>query len=217
LQVPTAKHLSQPINTFTKEHGRRSSGIQHRQIDKEGWGFTYSPYKASGTCKTSEDILRDLKVATRSYSLIRIYGTSCNQVTNVIAAAQKYNLRIFAGIFDINRLEQEARIIIDAFQGNWERLETVAIGNELVNAAPDHEKNDMAIKVVEAIRKSRQLFTKAGYRGKIVTVDTWVAARAYPSLCKASDFCAVNIHPFFDGNVAANGAGKSSSLQLQTC
>lgn len=212
LQSLTTKPLSQPINTSSKDHLRRSSAKQYRQINRGGWGFTYSPYKASGACKTLSDILRDLKAATPAYSLIRIYGTSCNQVTNVIEAAQKYNLQIFAGIFDINHLEQEARIIINAFRGNWARLETIAIGNELVNAAPDHKKNDMAIKVVEAIKSSREIFAKAGYKGKIVTVDTWIAARAYPSLCMASDFCAVNIHPFFDGNIAADGAGGNSHL-----
>lgn len=128
----------------------------------------------------------------KKYSLVRIYGTGCNQVETVLAAAQKYNLKIFAGIFNIDEVEQETKQIIAAGRKNWSRFETISVGNELVNSVPDSEKPAMVEKVINAIGKARLILRNAGFKGKIVTVDTLVASRAYPALCKASDFCAVN-------------------------
>jgi exo-beta-1,3-glucanase (GH17 family) len=75
---------------------------------------------------------------------------------------------------------------------------------------PDDQKPAMVGKVTSAISRARSLLNGAGYKGKIVTVDTLVASRAFPALCKASDYCAVNCHPFFDGGVGANAAGMIS-------
>lgn len=74
----------------------------------------------------------------------------------------------------------------------------------------------MALKVVDAISKAKSILRKAGYRGKITTVDTLVAARKYPAICAAGDACTVNCHPFFDGTVTAAGAGKFVSEQVAT-
>ena len=180
-----------------------------------GWGFAYAPFKADGSCKSADDIKNDFTHLDAEYSLVRIYGTSCNQVANVLVAAQKYNLKIFAGIFDINQVEQEAATIIAAAKKDWSRFETISIGNELVNSAPDDQKPAMVEKVIGAVDRARSILKSAGYKGKIVTVDTLVASRAYPALCTASDYCAVNCHPFFDGGVTADAAGMIRNYQMQ--
>lgn len=61
--------------------------------------------------------------------------------------------------------------------------------------------------VTAAIDQVRSTLKAAGYNGPVVTVDTMVAMKANPDLCHASDYCAINCHAFFDGNVAADGAG----------
>ena len=48
---------------------------------------------------------------------------------------------------------------------------------------------------------------RAGYTGPVVAVDTFIAIYNNPSLCNASDYIAANAHAYFDGAVAASGAG----------
>lgn len=59
-----------------------------------GWGFSYAPFKSDGSCKTTDEIIKDFDKVGKEYALVRIYGTSCNQVETVLGAAQKRNLQI---------------------------------------------------------------------------------------------------------------------------
>jgi exo-beta-1,3-glucanase (GH17 family) len=143
--------------------------------------------------------------------MVRIYGTDCNQVATVLAAAQSKGLKLFAGVFDLSTLSSEIATIVSAAGGNWGAFDTISIGNELVN-----DGTASAAEVVAAIGTARSLLRAAGYPGKVVTVDTLVAARANPSICDASDYCAVNCHPFFDGAYAAADAGAFLETQIPT-
>jgi exo-beta-1,3-glucanase (GH17 family) len=55
----------------------------------------------------------------------------------------------------------------------------------------------------------------AGYTGPVVAVDTFIAILNNPSLCQASDYIAANAHAYFDGTVAAAGAGAWVAQQAQ--
>jgi exo-beta-1,3-glucanase (GH17 family) len=112
-------------------------------------------------------------------------------------------MKLFAGIFDLSTLSSEVATIVSAANGDWSSFDTISVGNELVNSG-----TASASAVVADIGTARTLLKAAGYTGKVVTVDTLVAARANPSLCDASDYCAVNCHPFFDGSYAATDSGK---------
>lgn len=48
-------------------------------------GMVYSPYNSDGTCKDAGAVKSDLAKLS-NYEVIRIYGTDCNQVPNVLAA-----------------------------------------------------------------------------------------------------------------------------------
>jgi len=150
---------------------------------------------------------------TLAGALVRTYGTDCNQVATVLTAAKKYNFQMFAGIFDLTpaNLASEAEIITSAAAGDWSNFHTVSVGNEVVN---DGTFSPAA--VVAAIGTVRTLLKTAGYTGNVVTVDTLVAMLANPTLCDNSDYCAANCHPFFDGGVAADGAGGFLSTQIST-
>lgn len=143
--------------------------------------------------------------------MVRIYGTDCNQVATVLTAAKAHGMKVFAGVYALGSLASEIAIIAKAANGDWSSFDTISIGNELVNSG-----TASATSVVAAIGTARGLLKAAGYTGKVVTVDTLVAARANPSLCDASDYCAVNCHPFFDGNYAAADSGKFLTEQVPT-
>ncbi|KAH8595224.1 glycoside hydrolase superfamily, partial [Bisporella sp. PMI_857] len=175
-----------------------------------GFGFSYSPYLANGNCKSQAEVDSDFATIGDGYSLVRIYGVDCNQTATVLSAAKAKGLKLFAGIYDITDLTGAVETIVAAANGDWSSFDTVSVGNEIVNGGGS------AATVIAAIGTVRTLLTAAGYTGKVGTVDTLVAARANPGLCDASDVCTVNCHPFFDGNVAADGAGDFLETQIPT-
>ncbi|TDZ19727.1 putative family 17 glucosidase SCW4 [Colletotrichum orbiculare MAFF 240422] len=137
------------------------------------YGIAYAPYTAAGQCKASAEVEQDFFALKEEYSIVRTYGTDCDQIASR-----------------------------DQVNGDWAPVDTISVGNELVNNG-----QATAQQVIAAVGLTRELLRAAGYPGPVVTVDTFVAVLANPSLCEVSDYCAVNIHPFFDGNTAAKDAG----------
>ena len=135
------------------------------------------------------------------YEVIRLYGTDCNQVANVVAAT-KGQVHLFLGIFDINSIPSEVQTISSAVNGNWAIVNAINVGNELVNSG-----SASAGQVTAAIGTARAALKAAGYTGPVATVDTMIAMKNNIELCTASDFCAINCHAFFDGNTPPSGAG----------
>jgi len=172
-----------------------------------GHGISYSPYNNDGSCKTQDQVNADFDQVS-GYSMVRTYGTDCNQTAVVNSAAAAKGLKLFAGVFDITQVESEVQTIIDC--DCLDNIDTVSVGNEGVN---DGTYTPEA--VVAAIGQARSQLQSAGYTGKVVTVDTFVAMIANPSICEASDFAAANCHAFFDGGVTAQDAGTFVLEQAQ--
>lgn len=154
-----------------------------------GYGISYSPYNADGSCKVQSQVNDDFDSLVTGYSMVRIYGTDCNQTATVLTAARARKMKLFAGIFDLSTLDSEIQLIIQAAAGDWSYIDTISIGNELVNSG-----TASADTVIAAINTARGFLTAANYTGKVVTVDTLIAAKKYPELCDESDYCAVNSH-----------------------
>lgn len=129
----------------------------------------------------------------------------CGQVATVVSAAKSTGLKVFLGIFDLAGLEGQLAELINAVyaHGDWSVIETVSVGNELVN-----DGQATAQQVINAVVATRQSLRSAGFQGPVVTVDTFIAVLRNPWLCDYSDFCAMNIHPFFDPNTPAAAAGN---------
>lgn len=205
---PVATTAAAPAQTSTA--ASTSSSSTSTSSESSGFGISYSPYNSDGTCKTQSQVNTDFESIT-GYSMVRTYGTDCNQVATVLSAAKSKGMKLFAGVFDLSSLTSEIATIVSAANGDWSSFDTISIGNELVNSG-----SASASAVVAAIGTARGLLTAAGFSGKVVTVDTLVAARANPSLCDASDYCAVNCHPFFDGGYTASQSGEFLETQIPT-
>ncbi|KAL8634642.1 MAG: hypothetical protein Q9228_007769, partial [Teloschistes exilis] len=164
-------------------------------------GVSYSPYNADNSCKTPQQVATDLSKVS-GYQVIRLYGTDCDQVANVLAATKDSNVNLFLGIFDIAQVQKESQTIANAVHGDWSRVNTISVGNELVNKGTDPGA------VIGAIGQARSALKAAGYSGPVVTVDTMMAMTNHPEICKASDYCAINCHAFFDGNTPAEKSGE---------
>ena len=183
---------------------RQSSPPTPPEGSSSGPGFrsaiSYSPYNADNSCKSTSQVATDLANVS-GYEVIRLYGTDCNQVANVIAATHS-TVHLFLGIFDITSIQSEVQTIASALDNNWSLVNTISVGNELVNSG-----SASAAQVVAAISTARAALKQAGYTGPVVTVDTMIAMKNNIDLCTASDFCAINCHAFFDSNTPASGAG----------
>ncbi|KAL8732170.1 MAG: hypothetical protein Q9166_002917 [cf. Caloplaca sp. 2 TL-2023] len=164
-------------------------------------GVSYSPYNADNSCKSTEQVAKDFSKIS-GYQVIRLYGTDCNQVPNVLSATKGTNLKLFLGIFDLAQVEKEAETISNAVKGDWSRVNAISVGNEMVNKGTDPGH------VIGAIGQARGALKGHGYNGPIVTVDTMMAMANHPEICRASDFCAVNCHAFFDGKTPAEKSGE---------
>lgn len=185
-----------------------------------GYGIVYSPYTSSGGCKSQDQVNSDFATINSfaqsngdTWSFVRTYGTDCNQVSTVLSAAKDYNLKIFAGIYNIwddSAFQKEIQILIAAANGDWSRFDTIAVGNEVVNNG-----QVAASAVAGKVATVKSALSAAGYTGKYVAVDTLVAMIANPELCSASDYVAVNSHPFFDGGVAAADSGPWLLQQME--
>ncbi len=168
-------------------------------------GVTYSPYKGSGGCKSSEEVHNDFALFAKDHGVIRLYGVDCDQVATAYAAAKTFGNKLFLGIYDISEpaLTQAVSTIADGVENDWSLVDTISVGNELVNNG-----QVTAAQSVSALEKARSGLRAAGYQGPVVIVDTFVAVLAHPELCDKSDYCAINVHPFFDPNTSAGDAGK---------
>ncbi|KAH6886472.1 glycoside hydrolase superfamily [Thelonectria olida] len=166
-------------------------------------GVAYAPYRGDNGCKTPQQVEEDLEQLKDKYGLIRIYGTDCDQVANIHDAAKKSGIKkLFLGIWNINDVANEAQKIVDGIDGDWGMVDTVSVGNELVNNGAAS-----SAQVIAAVKQARSILRGAGYNGPVVTVDTFVAVTAHPELCEASDYCAINAHAFFDSTITAEQAG----------
>ncbi|KAL9002972.1 MAG: hypothetical protein Q9188_004138 [Gyalolechia gomerana] len=163
-------------------------------------GVSYSPYNGDNSCKSTQQVATDFSKIS-GYQVIRLYGTDCNQVANVLAATKGSNVKFFLGIFDLAQVQKEAETIANAIHGDWSRVNAISVGNEMVN------KGTSPGTVIGAIGQARGVLKNCGYTGPVVTVDTMMAMANHPEICKASDFCAINCHAFFDGNVPAEKSG----------
>ncbi|RYP05930.1 hypothetical protein DL764_003488 [Monosporascus ibericus] len=168
-------------------------------------GVTYSPYKGSGGCKSATEVEADFALFAKDHGVVRLYGVDCDQVATGYAAAKKYGNKLFLGIFDISdgALQQAVSAIAAGVRNDWSIVDTVSVGNELVNNGQVSVGQSL-----NALGKARTALRAAGYQGPVVIVDTFVAVLAHPELCEKSDYCAVNVHPFFDPNTPAHQAGS---------
>ncbi|KAG5985306.1 hypothetical protein E4U55_006786 [Claviceps digitariae] len=180
-----------------------SSAGDNKDNTSERFGVSYTPYRADQGCKSQQDVDDDFKRMAGRYSVIRVYGTDCNQVSMLHSAAKAHKMKLFLGIWKPSSVQDEADKIIAGLNGDWDIVHTVSVGNELVNngqASPQE--------IIRAVSQARSILRAAGYNGPVVAVDTFTAVLAHPELCNESDYCAVNAHAFFDSTTSPSECGQ---------
>lgn len=200
--VDSVTHKVSPDDGVGSVGGVLSNGAS---VNSSTWpGVSYAPYRADHQCKLQSDIMDDMKEMAGKYSVIRIYGTDCDQVPMMYKAAKVAgNVKLFLGIWDLSAIVPECEKIIAGVNGDWTIVHTISVGNEPVSKGEASPET-----MVRAVKSARAILRAAGYEGPVVTVDTFAAVKKYPELCNESDYCAVNAHPFFDRTTTAKQAGE---------
>ncbi|KAI9843094.1 MAG: hypothetical protein M1837_006640 [Sclerophora amabilis] len=177
-----------------------------------GNGISYTPFNDDRSCKTQDEVNSDFE-SIDGYSLIRLYGTECDQVTTVGNAAKAKGMKLYVGIANdkvlspdqtanYGSIQSQCEAISQAVGGSWDLIDTVGVGNEMVQTGVASGE------VVKAIHAAKDALKGKGYDGNVVTADTFVAMIDSPDICKASDYAAANCHPYFDGHVQPENAGE---------
>lgn len=206
--APVSGSSSAPAAASSGSSGSSGSSVGSGAAGAKG--ITYSPYNGDGSCKSAGQVKSDL-AQLKGFNLIRLYGVDCNQVPNVLAALSP-GQKIFAGIFNVGNIAGDISTLASAVSaaGGWSVVDTVSIGNELVNSGQANVGQ-----IQSYVDQGRSALKAAGYNGPVVSVDTFIAVINNPGLCACSDYVAVNAHAFFDGHVVAENAGDWVLQQLQ--
>jgi exo-beta-1,3-glucanase (GH17 family) len=200
--VPSPSSLSSLVRTTSSYAPSPTSTQGSSSQGGNLHGVAYSPYKANGACKTADEVTADFALFAKDFGIVRLYGVDCDQVATVYAAAKQYGNKLMLGIFDIDHVPAAVSAMVAGVNNDWSIVDTVSVGNELVNGG-----SKSVTQVVASMTQARNALRAAGYNGPVVAVDTYIAVENNPDLCNESDYCAVNVHPFFDSNTAASSAG----------
>lgn len=198
-------------STETDSSAASSSGsdsLESGSFSAGSKGITYTPYSNDGGCKSSSQIQSEVKKLS-GFEILRLYGVDCDQVKQVLKAKSSKQ-KLFIGVDDVSNLDSGIKTLSKAVGSDWDQIDTISIGNELVNSG-----EASASEIGDYIKKGKAALKKAGFKGHVVSVDTFIAVVNNPDLCKHSDYIAVNAHAFFDGHASAKKAGKWVLEQIQ--
>lgn len=166
-------------------------------------GICYDMINSQSQCKSRATISQEFSfLKSQGYGIIRVYDIGC-PVGDFTAAAAQNGLKLMVGLNAISNLNGDLSKLIGMVNGDWSTIDTVYIGNELVNNGAAS-----AGQVAGAVTTARGILAGAGFNGNVITVDTFNVMQADSTVCSTSDYCAANAHAFFDPNTAAANAGQ---------
>ena len=121
--APAPSSVPQPTQAMAPASSLEPSANPSPEVSSSsGPGFSsavaYTPYNADQSCKSTSQVAADFQKIS-GYEVVRLYGTDCNQISNVIAATHS-SVKLLLGIFDINSIQSEVQTISSV----WHILES---------------------------------------------------------------------------------------------
>ncbi|KAI9714208.1 MAG: hypothetical protein M1812_006429 [Candelaria pacifica] len=178
------------------------------------WAITYPVFNSGMGCKDQGTISSEIgTIASKGFQGVRIYSaTDCSGIQNVGSAARASGLWMVVTIYISNSGIGAAQAQVDAMLGwaQWDLVKFIVIGNEAV-----HNGYVSASELASFISSSRSKFQAANYWGPIGTAETVdVIQNNAGTLCGVMDVVSANIHPYYNTEITASGAGGFVSQQL---
>ncbi|KAL8404600.1 hypothetical protein RB594_009450 [Gaeumannomyces avenae] len=193
------------------DDGQAGAQVLARAAGKPG--IAYAPFKKDNQCKSANEVQADFDNVLKDYSMVRLYGVECNQVATALQGAKKHKMKLFLGFYttEPGKIAEEFKSMNKQLGGDWSLVDTVSFGNENL------DKGQGVAVVLAGLKQVRGLLKGTSFKGSVVAVETWVAARDNAKVLEDSDYCAVNFHPFFDqGGVTADKAGDFIAQKIKT-
>jgi exo-beta-1,3-glucanase (GH17 family) len=184
-------------------------------VSGDKWALTYTPYtEDKGLCKDAATVQADIAlIASKGFTAIRVYSTDCGALETVPAAAEAHGINLILGIFINESGIGGAQTQVDAILawGKFSMVDLVVVGNEALfgSRASSGDLAGFIGSVKGALRAK-------GYNGPVTTAEplnVWQANAG--ALCGVVDVVGLNIHPFFNSDVEASGAGVFAKGQLE--
>jgi exo-beta-1,3-glucanase (GH17 family) len=179
--------------------------------------MSYTPYTASGGCKDAGAVASDLlMIKGKGFTTIRLYGTDCDGLNSVGAAAAAAGLKMIVGVFIkadgvAGARPQIGQIVAWGNAGNWGKVVMLIVGNEAI-----HQGFSDGPSLAGLIGEAKAALVAAGQGGiPVSTAETVASLGQYKDvLCPVMDVAGANIQTFFDGSVVAENAGDFVLAQL---
>ena len=167
-------------------------------------GMAYTPFNAQyPECLTNppsqNNVTRDMAVLSQLTSVVRLYGTDCNQTEMVLHAIEKLDLtdmKVWLGVWlDYNQTTNDRGLnaMYDIIATNGaDPFAGVIIGNEVL-----YREELTEVELSQLLSNVKQNFTSQGIDLPVATSDLgdkWAAP-----LAAEADVVMSNIHPFFAG------------------
>ncbi|KAM3513977.1 hypothetical protein MY11210_002409 [Beauveria gryllotalpidicola] len=199
--IPSASAPATPGNSKTEVKGTN-----------DHFAITYGPYESSsGACKSASQVKKDIaEIKAAGFQAVRIYGTDCDTLVNVVPACVAHGLQIIAGVFvrpgtqcSIDHPEVNKQVNDLVAMNNWDPIRLLVIGNE---AIMNHVCSAGQLAQLITDVKSRC----SGFQGPVTIAETlniWQQTDVSTAICPLVDVVGANIHAFFNPNVDAAGAG----------
>lgn len=193
--APQSTNEASGLNTGNGQTASTSASL-------DGMGICYDMIDSQTQCKNAATISSEFSfLKSQGYTMVRIYDIGC-PLNDFTAAAAQHGLTSMVGINSIANLQGDLNKLIGMMGGNWASVDTVYIGNELVNTG-----QASADQVAAAVSTAKGILSGAGFGANVIAVDTFNVMMNDPTICSTSDYCGTNIHAFFDPNTAAPDAG----------
>lgn len=193
--------LEQPITPQASPSA--SDGEVGDNAASGGMGICYDMINSQTQCKDKATVNSEFSfLKKQGFAMVRVYDIGC-PLGDVVSSASQNSLKLMVGINSIASVNEDVNKLINMVSSNWAPIDTVYIGNEIVNGG-----HGSAAKVASAVSEARDTLQKAGYSGHVITVDTFNVMQNDPTICSTSDYCAANTHAFFNDHTAAEGAGQ---------
>jgi len=197
------------------------------------WAMTYTPYTASGSCKSAAQVHHDVSIiASKGFTAVRLYATDCSSTQTVGAAAAEHGLKLVLGIYvgetgtNGTMVAEQLRSITEWATSPWT---SPSSSSSALSSSPSSPSNDnkwamvdlvvagneaifnsfaTSLEVAELLRHVRTTLRAAGYDGPVTTSEPVATlSQNAEELCPAIDVVAANLHPFFYADVTAQHAG----------
>ncbi|KAI1500101.1 glycoside hydrolase superfamily [Biscogniauxia marginata] len=183
--------------------------------------LTYTPYlpDVGGGCKTAQEVDSDIAaIAAAGITHVRLYSTDCDTLPNVSAAAEKYGVRLYVGIFikgdGCSASTSSIKEQVDAIKewAKYDLVDIIFVGNEA--GFQGYCSGAQLASLITAVRGE---IPYSGPFSTADTVNTWENTEFSGPVCGVIDTVGCNSHPYFNEATAPSEAGEFVSSQLDIC